>query len=343
MWKNWRAHLPAINSHSPEPARNARRLALFLLLFLILTASQARSQTGALSFMPYPSADSTVINPYTANDETALLLEIIKPSYLRHTGHNLRVVHIPGRGGATGWGELVSRLEDGYTLAATNLENVLLRSMTNRPVFTAGDLYQVCILAEAPLVLWVPMNSPFASIGDLLRSAKAYSGRIVLAGAGSSTITHLSSLRFDFLIGSRTIYLPFMGTSTAMQATAAGHAHAAWGYPLTGFGQKMNMRPLAVAARSRLPQLPETPTFDELGIGLFETCHFGLAIPGESSPNTRQQVSSVYQSIGGSPDFQDDLRAHGFTPGNMNTEELNELIQETDDRFRELLPDFSME
>ncbi|MDR2050909.1 MAG: tripartite tricarboxylate transporter substrate binding protein [Deltaproteobacteria bacterium] len=295
------------------------------------------------SFLPYPGADSTVFNPYSPSDETGLILNALQPFYRASNGRNLRIAPLPGRGGATAWGKLASSPGDGYTLAATNLANVILRSAASRPVFSLKDLRQVCILAEAPLVLWVPERSPFPDLESLLRSARAYPGQMILAGAGSSTLTHLATLRLNFLSGVKTTYLPYLGTSAAMQATLEGRAHAAWGYSLADFGRQMGMRPLATAAPARLNNLSAVPTFDELKIGLVESGLFGLAAPGDTPPDIIQQAAAVYQRVAANPEFQTSLRSIGFIPRTLILEDLKRRLEDETARLTRLSLDFPLE
>jgi tripartite-type tricarboxylate transporter receptor subunit TctC len=317
--------------------------ALYLTPFGTSPAWGGTAPAAVPDFMPYPGGDVVVINPYGPGDETGLLLEALRPHYRLRTGRDLAVSSITGRGGATGWNNLASRPGDGYTLAATNLENAILRPMASRPIFAADDLYHICIMAEAPLTLWVPEESPFARLGDFVRSAKAYPRQLIIGGAGSGTTSHLTSLRLDFLSGVKTTYLPYMGTANAIQAAKAGQVHAVWGYPLAVLYRRMGMRPLAVAAPQRAHLLADTPTFEEMNIGLFVQSNFGLALPGSAPPNVRQQVSAVYQGLISAEPLRKALLDLGFTPKSMAAQELNQRIKDETARFAELILDYPME
>lgn len=325
------------------PLVPAGALPALLLLSALLLAAPGTAFGGAPSFLPYPADNSNVINPYAPSDETGLLINVLQPVYRSLYGRGLSANSLPGRGGATAWGSLASSAGDGYTLAVTNLANVILRSTAAHPVFAPDDLYQVCIVAEAPLVLWAPENGPLSSLGELIRYAKAYPGQVIIAGAGSGTITHLAGLRLNFLSGTRTLYLPYMGSTAAMQAAAQGQAHAAWAYTLPEPGRSLGLRPLAVAATARHPSLPSTPTFEEERIGLFESCFFGLAMPGAASPDSRQQVSAAWQRVITNAELGANLHTLGFSPKPLIGRELNLFLEEEKARLSALLTDFSLE
>lgn len=318
----------------------ATGLLLVLAMFFSLSSIAA---AAVPAYLPYPSADSIILNPYGENDEAAQLINVIQPFYRTITGRSLQVENLPGRGGATAWGVLVEREGDGYTLAVTNLQSLILRSMEKRPVYRMSEIVGSNIVAEAPLVLWVPENSPFPSLAELVRSAQAYPNQMIISGAGSSTQAHLSTLRLNFMAGIKTIYLPYTGSTTAMEASKMGQAHAAWGLPMLEHGKKIGMRPLAVAAPSRLANMPDVPTFEEANIALFESATFGLAVPGSALPGTRQAVSAHFQNIFKNKELQEAIAALGLTPLNLNLEETGQLVEKETARLKELLEQHSME
>lgn len=323
--------------------RSLAALALFFFVACAAPAMGAMPSKSVPSYLPYPSADSTIINPYGETDEAAQLINALRPFYRIVAGRSLLVEEMPGRGGANAWGALVDRNGDGYTIAVTNLQSLLLRSMSTRPVLRMSEIFNSNIMAEAALVLWVPENSPFPNVSELVRSAKAYPNQMIISGAGSSTQSHLTSLRLNFLAGIKTIYLPYIGATTAMEATKLGQAHAAWGLPLPDYGKRLGMRPLAVAAEKRLNNLPEVPTFEEAGIALFETAHFGLAIPASTPPGTRQAVADYFGRIISNVDFQAAIAQIGFTPKAVAAPGFDALLESETERLRALLEQFNLE
>lgn len=318
-------------------------VALFAALAAFFLACSAPGLAAVPAYLPYPGSDSFILNPYGENDEAAQLINAMQPLYRIAAGRSLAVEQMPGRGGATAWGALADKPGDGYTLAVTNLQSLILRSMLTRPVFRMSDLFNSNVMAEAPLVLWVPENSPFPNLGELVRSARAYPNQLIISGTGSGTQNHLTTLRLNFLAGIKTIYLPYIGASVAMEASKLGQAHAAWGLPLPDFGKRLGMRPLAVAAEQRLAHLPDVPTFEEAQIALFETAHFGLALPASTPPAARQAVGAYFGGIIVGKEFQEAVTQLGFTPKALNAQETAALIDAETERLRALLEQFNLE
>lgn len=312
---------------------------LLCAMFIFTPAAQA----AVPSYLPYPSDNSVVINPYGETDEAAQLINALQPVYRIISGRGFIVEEMAGRGGAGAWGALTDKEGDGYTLAVTNLQSLILRTMTARPVFNLDEINTINILAEAPMVLWVPENSPFPSLEELLRSARAYPNQMIVSGAGSSTQTHLLTQRLNFLAGIKTIYLPYIGTTTAMESAKMGQAHAAWGPPMHEYGKKMGMRALAVTSEQRLPGMPDVPTFEEYSVGLFETSHFCLALPSSTPPGTTTAVAAYFNNVISDKAFQEAVINLGFTPKTMEMPEISELVKSEAERLSALLEQFSID
>ena len=47
-------------------------------------------------------------------------------------------------------------------------------------------------MADAPLVLVVPANSPFKTLGDVINAAKGKPEDVTFASPGNGTVSHLS-------------------------------------------------------------------------------------------------------------------------------------------------------
>lgn len=311
-----------------------------LLAIMIMSAS---AWAAVPLYLPYPSADPVIMNPFGETDEAAQIISAIQPFYRISAGRSIQISEMPGRGGATAWGTLTEKDGDGYTLAFTNLQSLIMRTMSSRPVYRLDDIVNCNIMAEAPLVLWVPKDSKMSSLPELIRTASAYPNRLIISGTGSGTQTHLATQRLNFLGGIKTIYLPYMGTKTAMLATTLGQAHAAWGLPQLDYGNELGMRPVAVAAEKRLEHMPDVPTFEELGVGLFESAYFGLALPASTPAGTRQAVADHFGKIIAEKGVQDAISKMGLTPKLVELKDIPALVESEKVRLEELMAQFNLE
>lgn len=296
-----------------------------------------------LPFLPYPSANSVIFNPYDETDETARLIQSMQPLYKAATGFSLEVKHIPGRGGATALNNLLRAPADGYTLSLFNIQTLLIQSSSKSTVYSMAELEPVCLLAEAPLALWVPSSSPFKSLDDLLEAARAVPEGVKIAGTGRNTQQHLLTLRLNRLTGVKTIYLPFTGTSSAQDAAASGQAHAFWGYATPLKLSPGTARPIAIADDARRVPFESCPTFKELKIDLVEKADFGLTIPAKTPVRIAQKAGAIFRNLAADPDFAAKTAPFGFTPKPMDNLELGAYLRSQKSRYESMMEDYGLE
>ncbi|MDL2307702.1 hypothetical protein LJC48_06755 [Desulfovibrio sp. OttesenSCG-928-C06] len=312
-----------------------------LLLALLLPAAAGAGTFKP--FLPYPSYDSVIINPFDSADENALLLHLLQPFYASATGRQIVIKDMPGRGGITAWAEVAGHGDDGYTLTLTDLPAMAMFSLRTPPPFTLDELRNVCVFAAMPLVLWAPANGAHRDLYSLVNQAFDAPGRVIIAGTGTGTPQHLATLRFNRLAGIKTSYRAHTGAEAGRQAALNGNSHAFWGAASPRMAQDGAFIPLAIASDGRHPLLPQVPTFAELSYNLDETSYFGLAISSETNPQTAQAVSAVFLNIARNPEFQAQLRAEGFFPTPVGAHEIVEYLKILRDYYAVETADYGLQ
>jgi tripartite-type tricarboxylate transporter receptor subunit TctC len=277
-------------------------------------------------FMPYPSADSVILNPFDSSDDSAILLKALQPHYLAATGRSFSIQDMPGRGGATAWIDIAAREDDAYTLALTDLPNMAMHSLAGYPPYNLREIRNICLLASMPLVLWVAKGSFVPDLYGLVDLARERPGQIVIAGLGRGTIQQLTTLRFNRMAGVKFAFSPYTGVESASRAAIDGKSQAFWGYPSVALAKTNTCRPLAIASEKRHALFPDLPTFMELGYGLLESSYFGLAVSGQTNARMSVSVGTVFLGLARKQDFQKEISAAGFTPISVGASDLNSYL-----------------
>jgi tripartite-type tricarboxylate transporter receptor subunit TctC len=115
----------------------------------------------------------------------------------------------------------------------------------------------------------VPPDSPFRSVKELVDYAKAHPGELNYASLGIGSSGHLATTLFSDLAGIKVQHVPYTSFSQAVTDMISGRI-SLWITTLGGAIGNIRagkMRALAVSGRARAAQLPDVPTFNELGIG----------------------------------------------------------------------------
>ncbi|MSQ51046.1 MAG: tripartite tricarboxylate transporter substrate binding protein [Betaproteobacteria bacterium] len=254
---------------------------------------------------------------------------------------------VENRPGATGnlASELVARsAPDGYTLLMVAGGDIVIapwlyRSLTIKPVDELAPVFNV---AEAPQLLLIPATLPVKTVQEFIAYIKANPGKMNYASAGIGSTTHLAADRFTRIAGVQMTHIPYKGTSTVLADLVAGRVQMiSMGLqPVRGQITNGQLRPLATAAKKRLPALPDVPTAAEAGLPGYEmTTWFGILGPKAISPDVVRVLNSRYQSVIDEPKYKARLIESGIEPIGGSAESFAERVRADYRMWGELIKD----
>ena len=280
----------------------------------MIAAALLAASAGA-SAQSYPERPVRVLIAFPAGGTIDTLGRIIAQKLTEAWGQNVVIENRPGGGGNIGAAAAAKSAPDGYTLhlgAQTLAVNVTLQPSTEfDPV---KDFDPIMLVATAQDVLLVPPNSPFRSVKELIDYAKAHPGELNYASLGTGTSGHLATVMFSELAGIKLQHVPYTSVSQATTDVISGRI--AVFLPTLG-GHLGNvaagrMRPLAVSGTTRATQLPDVPTFNELGVKFVdETSWYALFAPKGTRKEIIAKVNAELERILALPD----VREKGVTLG----------------------------
>jgi len=284
------------------------------------------SPTGA-GAQSYPDRAVRMIIAFPAGGTIDTLGRIVSQKLTEAWGQNVVVENRAGASGNIGAQAAAQAAPDGYSLhlgAQTLAVNVTLAPTKGFDPTT--DLEPIMLVATAQDVMMVPPDSPFRSARELIDYAKANPGKLNYASLGTGTSGHLATTLFSDLAGVKLQHVPYSQYSQALTDFLSGRT-ALWITTLGGaIGniQAGKMRALAVSGQARARQLPDVPTFKELGVGFSdESSWYALFAPKGTSkaiiakvnadmariialPDVKErEVTMGYRFIGGPPDKLD--------------------------------------
>ena len=97
-----------------------------------------------------------------------------------------------GAGGAQAWSQLNSMDGDGYTIMGINLPHTVLQPMAGDVGYKTEDLTPVYYFHYTPDAIFVPKDSQFETLEQLLDYAKENPGIVTFAGSGSNSANNLA-------------------------------------------------------------------------------------------------------------------------------------------------------
>lgn len=218
----------------------------------------------------YPARPVRFIIPFAPGGANDIVARLISGKLGERLGQQIVIDNRPSATGIIGIELAAQAPPDGYTLlvgnTVTNGINPVLFTKTNR-VNASRDLTGVSMLAAVAHVLIASSKFPPNTFAELVAYAKARPGELnYTAPLGGHP--HLDMLAMAAATGIRIVHLPSKGAGETLPALMRGEAHlsetnvASIIGPLRG-GQ---IKAYAVTSAHRVAELPELPTYTELGM-----------------------------------------------------------------------------
>ena len=121
--------------------------------------------------------------------------------------------------------ESVARAEpDGLTLLLATGGAITITPHLNPklPYDATRDFAPVGLVGDTPMTLAVAAGSPYRSVADVLRDARARPGVLTFASTGNGTVSHLTGELFAQRAGVQLVHVPYRGAAPAMADLLGG-------------------------------------------------------------------------------------------------------------------------
>jgi tripartite-type tricarboxylate transporter receptor subunit TctC len=241
----------------------------------------------------------------------------------------------PGAGGALLWAQLNQLPADGYNVAGVNLPHIVLQPMEGQVQYKLDDITPVFWFHYTPDALVVAADSPYRTLEDFVKAAKANPNGISLGGSGLNSANHAAHERLNAAFGFKTTYVPFKGTGDMTTAVLGGHVGGAMSYTAFAINNKEKVRALAVAMDKRHPLLPDTPTFRELGVDWVDGAYRAIGVPKATSADAKKKLSDLFRAINNDPEMKELAFKSGFELVNVGVEEMDAFMKEKTKLYQE--------
>jgi tripartite-type tricarboxylate transporter receptor subunit TctC len=284
----------------------------FLAVAVVVAQVALLGSHNSAAAQTYPDRSVRIIIAFAAGGTIDTLGRIVAQKLGEAWGQSVFVENRPGASGNIG----AQSPPDGYTLhlgAQTLAVNVTLAPIAGfDPV---KDLAPIMWVATAQDVLMVPPGSPFRSVKELIDYAKSHPGELNYASLGIGSSGHLATTLFSDLAGIKVQHVPYTSYSQAVTDMISGRI-SLWITTLGGAVgniQSGKMRALAVSGRARAAQLPDIPTFNELGIGFVdESSWYALFAPKGTPKEIIARINADLTRILALPDMKERETTLGY-------------------------------
>lgn len=290
----------------------------------------------------YPEDAVTVVVPFPAGGRTDLTARSVAEALEKHLGVPVAVINKAGAGGVVGAKYVANAKPDGYTIGIFS-SAVISAQYT---VETGTDLseYKVAGLIEiSPAAIAIKYDAPWSSLEELVASAKENPNELTI-GMIPGASAQVFAGGFVDAAGVEMNMVPFKGDAPGVNALAGGHidVHVAVPASYKALSDSKKIRMLAVAAQERLPQLPDTPTFKEQGVGLVIGSFHAAFLPKDTPDEVVAVVEAALEKAMQEPSVIERMENVGLGPTYRDRQGAKTFLSGHDETYRRLITKLGM-
>ena len=313
------------------------------LLFALATmAVTALAPVHAQS--DYPSRPIKIIVPWPAGGATDNVARVVAQKLTPVLGQPVVVENRPGATGTIGTQAVIQSPPDGYTLLfmAASLHTFSPHLMKDMKFDTVADITPISISVQFPYVLTVNAESPYRTVNDLIKAAKAQPGKLAYGSFGIGSGPNIVTELFKQQTGTEILHVPYKGGSQVTAALLGGEIPFMIDSLPSPLGQIKGgkLRALAVTGRERSPVVPDVPTLKESGVNIEAIIWLGLGGPPKLPPEIVAKLFDGMKQVARDPEVQKRITDMGAEATvSQSPEEFRQFITGERERWGRVIRD----
>ena len=309
-------------------------IALKAFIFAVLAAvvSLSMAQTPA----PYPVKPITMIVPFPPGGVTDLVARELAKRLSDGLGQPVVVDNRAGAGGNIGTAVLAKAQPDGYTLGVMTVSAMSIGPHIHKALsfVPAKDFTPITNIVNTPGAVLAGIKTPYNSLPDLVKAAKAQPGKISYASVGLGSLPHLIAEKLSFDAGIGMVHIPYKGAAPAMQDLLSGVVELSFESSLTNTVANYNsgrLKVLATTGSKRVPILGNIPTVAESGYpGFVAQGWFGFFGPAGLPPAITKRLNEIATNMLRDKAVVDKFDNLGIQADPLTPEQFVKFLQEQD-------------
>ena len=255
---------------------------------------------------PYPTRLIRWVVPWPAGGVADTQARIIAEQLGKSLGQQVMIDNRAGASGVLGADLVAKAKPDGYTLLYVSPnEQAIAQAIGMKVNYNAEkDFAPITQFLRRPTVLVANPSLKVRTVAELVAFVKARGASVSYGTPGVAHMNHFVSEIFNRRVGIEATSVPYKGEAPMVTDLIAGQVAYGFGFattvdPLVKAGRLIA---LATTGRSRSPQLPDVPTFTELGMPEVEMYIWtGMAGPAGLPPDIAQRLQRELSKILRSP------------------------------------------
>ncbi len=293
----------------------------------------------------YPSKPITMVNPGPAGGAIDNVARVIAEAMSTDLKQNVVMLNLDGAGGTIATARVAHAAPDGYTLLFHHVGVATAPALYKHlPYDALKDLVPIGLTSEVPMVLVARKDFPPQTVQALIPYLKQQGKQILMATAGPGSASALCDSVFERQLGDSFTFIAYRGSPPALIDIVGGRLDMICDQTTTAATQITSkaLRAYGVAAKSRLPILPDVPTLTEEGLPFVFSIWQGLYVPAGTPQPIIARLSLALQHAVTSDSVKAKLAPLGVTvvdPGRATPEAHRAFLEQELKHWAEVYKD----
>jgi tripartite-type tricarboxylate transporter receptor subunit TctC len=291
----------------------------------------------------WPQKTVKFIVPFPAGGAVDIPARMVAEKLSEKWGQPVIVENRPGAGGNLGAAEAARAEADGYTLfwpsgTVMTAAQYIYPKLNYNP---ETDFVPITNVVSGPMVLVVNAKSPYRTVEDFVKAAKANPGKFTFGHAGIGSQSHLAAENLIHAAGINAVSVPYKGDPPALAGLVSGDiiftvSNLA---PSLGHINGGRLRALGITSREDAEQLPGVPPIAKTLPGFENYGWFGIVAPRGTPAAVISRVHTDVKAALSDSRMKGRLFAMGMKPVANTPEEMGKAMAEERSRWARVVED----